>query len=65
MSKMLMLKKTMRSNYLLQMQVESFWQGLHKTSKKPYFHCGLSLIFRPVNCTCQGCISYHIPLKGF
>ena len=23
-------------------QIESFWQGWHKTSKKPYFHCGPS-----------------------
>ena len=22
------------------MQIESFWQGQHKASKKPYFHCG-------------------------
>ena len=24
------------------MQIESFWQGWHKKSKKPYFNCGSS-----------------------
>ena len=24
------------------MQIKSFWQGWHKTSKKPYVHCGPS-----------------------
>ena len=24
------------------MQIEYFWQGRHKASKRSYFHCGLS-----------------------
>ena len=35
-------KQTMHSNYSLSMQLESFWQGWHKTSNKLYFHCGAS-----------------------
>ena len=34
---MLKTKTTMHSTYLLQMQIESFWQGWHKTSKKALF----------------------------
>ena len=35
-------KKTIHSNYLLQMQIEAFWVGMTKTSKKSYFYCGPS-----------------------
>ena len=34
---MLKTKTTMHSTYLLQMQIESFWQGWHKTSKNALF----------------------------
>ena len=41
--KMLVLKMVKKyiAKYIW-IQIESFWQGWHKTSKEPYFYCGSS-----------------------
>ena len=42
MLKMLVLKMVKKYINIYKYEIESFWLGWHKTSKKPYFHCGPS-----------------------